>query len=43
MNVFDNEAYIADQQTAELCRMYAQAGLTLEQTRALSSFTGRVN
>ncbi len=43
MNVFDSEAYLADQETAERCFLYAQAGLTLEEVRALDRFQGRVN
>ncbi len=43
MNVFDCEAPIADQETAERCFLLAQAGLTLEELRAFVAFTGSVN
>ncbi len=43
MNVFDNEAYLADQETAARCFLYAQAGLTLDEVRAFERFQGRVN
>jgi len=38
MLVFDEEAEMADQATAQRCAMLAEAGCTLEQVRALSAF-----
>jgi len=38
MLVFDEEAEIADQATAQRCAMLAEAGCTLEQVRALQGF-----
>ncbi len=43
MNVFDEEAAVDTKEARELCFMYAQAGLTLDETRTLAAFTGRVN
>ncbi len=43
MNVFDSEAEMSDQETAARWFIYAEAGLTLEEARALRRLTGPVN
>ncbi len=43
MNVFDSEAYLADQETAARWFLYAQAGCTLAQARAFCASQGNLN
>jgi len=43
LNVFDEEAEIADQSEAESWFVLAEAGCDLEQARAFQKFTGVVN
>lgn len=43
MNVFDAEAELADQDTAGRWFVLAQAGASLQESRALVAFTGSVN
>lgn len=43
MNVFDDEMELLDQDAAARLSLLAQSGLTLEELRVWSKFTGAVN